>query len=103
MPLCKANRHSALVGIAIVLFLWFTSAPSEVAITHQDSELFDGHDHKGARTQYRTVERVASDVYVSFERGLVPETKITSHIPGLSLQRLLQPESTDPFGQQASP
>jgi len=94
MPLFKANRHPVLVGIAIVLFLCFSMAPREAAIAHQgreeDKELFNRHDDKEGHTQYRAGERVASDIYVNCERGLVPETEITSHVPGLSLQWLLR-------------
>src|SRR5258706_3028962 len=99
MPLFKATRHPALVGIALVLFVYFSMAPRETAIQHQgleeDKELFNRHDDKAGYPQYRAGERVASDVYVNYEGGLVPETEITSHVPGLSLHMLLLPEPTD--------
>jgi len=99
MPLFKVNRHLALVGIVFILLLWFSMAPREVAIAHQeledDKELFNGHDNTASYAQYRAAGRVASDVYVNLDRGLVPETVITSHVPGSSLQRFLRPQPTD--------
>jgi hypothetical protein len=99
MPLFKASRHPGLVGIAIVLFLCFSIAPRESALIHQelgaDKEPFNRHDNKAVYEKYRTGERVASDAYVNWDGGLVPEAEITSHVPGLSLQRLPRPESTD--------
>ena len=101
MPLFKANRHPALVGIALFLFLYFSMAPREAATQHQgleeDNEQFNRHDDKAGYTQYRAGERAASDVYVNCEKGLVPETEITSHVPGLSLLQLLRPEPTEHF------
>ena len=61
-------------------------APREAATQHrgleEDEELFNRHDDKASYPQYRAGERVASDVYVNYEGGLVPETEITSHVPG---------------------
>ena len=99
MPLFKANRHPALVGIALFLFLCFSMAPREAATQHQGpeegKEQFNRHDDKASYVQYRADERAASDVYVNCEKALVPETEITSHVPGLLLLRLLRPEPTD--------
>lgn len=99
MLLFKAKRDLALVGVAVILFLCLSMATREATRTHKGSEeemeLYNRHDDKPGYAQYRPGERVASGVHVNWDRGLVPETEITSHVPGSSFQRLLRTESTD--------
>lgn len=94
MPLFKAKRVLVLVGIAVVLFLCLWIALP--AIIHQeledDEELFNRYDGRARDAQYRAVQRVASGVYVNWETGLVPETKVLSHVPGSSLQKSFRTE-----------
>jgi len=90
MPLFKCKRDLTSVAIALVLFLCLSLIPREAAITYQELEdekgLFNRHDHRVGYAQYGAGERVASDVFVSWDRGLVPETEITSHVPGSLFQ-----------------
>lgn len=90
MPLSKAKRDLALVAIAVVLLLGLSFIPGEAATTYQgledEKELFHRHDDRAGYAQIRAGERVASDVFVRWDRGLVPETEITSHVPGLLSQ-----------------
>ena len=95
MPLFKAKRDLALVAIAVVLVLCLSVTPREAAITYEELEdengLSDRHDDRAGYVQYRAGERVASDVFVSWDRGLVPETEITSHVPGSLFQSCSEP------------
>jgi hypothetical protein len=88
MPLFKTRRAQTLVGTAVVFFLCLGIAVP--AIIHQ--ELFSRYDGRAKDAQYRAVERVASDVYVNWDTGLVPETEILSHVPGSSLQQSFRTE-----------
>jgi hypothetical protein len=78
MQLFKAKRDLALVAIAVLLVLC-------LAIIYQELEDKNGlsHRHEGyIQYEYGAGERVALDVLVNWDRGLVPETQITSHVPG---------------------
>jgi hypothetical protein len=88
MPPFRAKRDLTLFGICVVLFLSLWVTPREAEIVYQeleeDEDLFSGHEKRLEYVQDRTGngERVASDVYVNWDRSLVRETEILSHVPG---------------------